>query len=313
MLYNGRVVFKWRNMFKRALISIIFLLALAAPVFSADERSVVAIVKVDGDMGGAVAKALDLAGDLSAKINKWDKVIFKVSIDKPRKESKGFATNPDLVRELINIAEKKKARRLTIVEGVTGGDAFIAYDLAGYSELAKRKGAILKSLDSGTYWRSWVPDGSGYKKYWNSIEVLNCDVFVNVPVLRYDEKSSVSLSLKSMMGIVYGRAARKQLLDDDNVDEIIVDQNFIRPSDFVVIDGTSVVLQDGKTIKDLGVIIVSTDPVAADAVGAKILGFEPKTIRHLQIAESKGMGNADLKNIRIAGEKIEKIQEMLKD
>ncbi|MFC1559615.1 DUF362 domain-containing protein [Candidatus Margulisiibacteriota bacterium] len=297
----------------KKLILFMCLLVILSASCRAGEKSVVVIAKVDKEIASAVADALRSAGDLSLKVERWNRVILKASVDEPRKDSKGYVTSPEVLRELIRISKKRRARRVTIAEGVVGGDSYTAFNQAGYTAMAKKEGAILNSLDSGRSWRSWVPDGSSYKKYFTAAEILNCEVFINVPVLKYDETSKVSLALKNTMGVIYGKGRKKGYFKSKDLDEVIVDLNMIRPSDIVVIDGTTVVLEDGKTKKDLGIIIVSSDPVAADAVGARIMGFDPMDIRHLVIAERKGLGNADLKNIKVVGERIDKVQKLLKE
>lgn len=300
-------------MLKRVSIFIIFLILSVTIAYALEDRSTVAIVKIGNNVFSDVSKGLKMAGDLSSKIKKNDRVIIKISIDKPREDNAGYASNIDVVRQLVRICKQKGARRVMIVEGVLSGDSYKAFDLAGYTKMAKEENAVLKSLDSGQFWRSWVPDGSSYKKYANNMEILNCEVLINVPVLRYDQTSSVSISLKSMIGTIYGKNVKKNLLKDPKLDEAIVDLNMIRPVDFTIVDGTSVIMPDGKTKKDLGIIIVSADPVAADAVGAEILGFGSKTIRHLEIAASKGLGNNDMANIKVTGENIERLERRLKD
>lgn len=44
---------------------------------------------------------------------------------------------------------------------------------------------------------------------------------------------------------------------------------------------------------ETGLVIASRDPVAADAVGAELLGFTPQAVRHLWEAEKLGVGRTD--------------------
>lgn len=55
----------------------------------------------------------------------------------------------------------------------------------------------------------------------------------------------------------------------------------------------------GGEIQTFNLMIFSQDPVAADAVGAKILGVNPLSVKHLQLAQEKGLGTADLEKIEI--------------
>jgi uncharacterized protein (DUF362 family) len=45
---------------------------------------------------------------------------------------------------------------------------------------------------------------------------------------------------------------------------------------------------------EAGLVIASTDPVAADVVGAKLLGFEVQAVRHLWEAGRLGVGETEL-------------------
>jgi uncharacterized protein (DUF362 family) len=50
-----------------------------------------------------------------------------------------------------------------------------------------------------------------------------------------------------------------------------------------------------------GLIIASTDPVAADTVGARLLGFKPQAIHYLYTLYQSNIGEADIKKIRFQG------------
>ncbi len=44
---------------------------------------------------------------------------------------------------------------------------------------------------------------------------------------------------------------------------------------------------------ETGIVIASTDPLAADVVGARLLGFLPQAVRHLWEAVRLGIGESD--------------------
>ena len=52
----------------------------------------------------------------------------------------------------------------------------------------------------------------------------------------------------------------------------------------------------GHTV-ETGLVIASTDPVAADVVGAHLLGFGPQAVRHLWEAGRLGLGETDIDRI----------------
>jgi uncharacterized protein (DUF362 family) len=52
---------------------------------------------------------------------------------------------------------------------------------------------------------------------------------------------------------------------------------------------------------ETGLVIASTDAVAADVVGARLLGFEPQAVRHLWEAGQLGLGEVDTKQMTFPG------------
>lgn len=48
----------------------------------------------------------------------------------------------------------------------------------------------------------------------------------------------------------------------------------------------------GKTV-ETGIVIMSTDAIAADAAGARLLGYEVQGVRHIFEAAQMGLGEAD--------------------
>jgi uncharacterized protein (DUF362 family) len=53
----------------------------------------------------------------------------------------------------------------------------------------------------------------------------------------------------------------------------------------------------GHTI-ETGLVIASTDALAADVVGARLLGFRPQAVRHLWEASRLGIGESDTDKMR---------------
>jgi len=75
--------------------------------------------------------------------------------------------------------------------------------------------------------------------------------------------------------------------------------------DLVVLDGWWGMGGDGPVYgrrRKLGVAIASAFPVAADSVGARVIGFKPEKINYLRFLEKKGDFNP-----KILGEKINKV------
>jgi uncharacterized protein (DUF362 family) len=97
---------------------------------------------------------------------------------------------------------------------------------------------------------------------------------------------------------------------------VIVDVCGARGFDLGIIEGLTVVdydnIQSGPKrtyrLRRNNIMLASLDMATVDAVGARILGFDPQKILHIRWAEKAGLGISDLERIEIVGEKIEDVE-----
>jgi uncharacterized protein (DUF362 family) len=91
--------------------------------------------------------------------------------------------------------------------------------------------------------------------------------------------------------------------------EVLVDlmymQRELHPGIVAVMDGT--VMGDGAGPRTMipregNLILASADQVAIDAIAAKIMGFDPLSIRYLAMCHERGLGVADPRDIEIVGD-----------
>ena len=52
------------------------------------------------------------------------------------------------------------------------------------------------------------------------------------------------------------------------------------------------------------VILASADQVAIDAVAAKLMGFDPMSIKYIRLAHDHGLGTGDPREIELVGDDI---------
>ncbi|MEM3019181.1 MAG: hypothetical protein QXO92_02895, partial [Candidatus Bathyarchaeia archaeon] len=58
----------------------------------------------------------------------------------------------------------------------------------------------------------------------------------------------------------------------------------------------------------MGIVIAGKDPVAVDAVGAALMGFDPLSIGHIRRAHERSLGVGDLTQIEVIGEAIDAVR-----
>jgi len=87
--------------------------------------------------------------------------------------------------------------------------------------------------------------------------------------------------------------------------DLLMIQHKIHRGVFAVMDGTFA--GDGPGPRCMvphvaNVLLASADQVAIDAVAAKMMGFDPLSIRYIRLAHERGLGCGDPRDIRIAGD-----------
>jgi uncharacterized protein (DUF362 family) len=89
--------------------------------------------------------------------------------------------------------------------------------------------------------------------------------------------------------------------------DLLAIQKEIHPGLFAVMDGTFA--SDGPGPRCMtphvkNYILASGDMVAIDAIAAKMMGFDPLSIKFIRMAHERGLGCGDPNEIEIAGEDI---------
>ena len=137
--------------------------------------------------------------------------------------------------------------------------------------------------------------------------VLSHDFVVSMPKVKTHHWSGVTLSMKNMFGVVPGTKYGwpKNILHWSGIQQSILDVCATVPIHFVIADGIVAMEGNGPlagTSRPLHSIVLSDDPVAADATCARLMGFKPERIPYIYEAV-KFLGNASTKLIdQLAGQ-----------
>ena len=89
--------------------------------------------------------------------------------------------------------------------------------------------------------------------------------------------------------------------------DLLAIQKEIHSGVFAVMDGTTAGNGPGpRTMypEQKNVILASADQVAIDAVAAKMMGFDPMSIKYINLAHQRGLGTGDPRQIKVVGEDI---------
>ncbi len=128
---------------------------------------------------------------------------------------------------------------------------------------------------------------------------------VHLPTVKCHIYTTTTGAMKNAFG---GLLATRRHYTHTWIHETLVDllaiQKEIHSGIFAVMDGTTVGNGPGpRTMVPVrkDVMLAAADQVAIDAVAARMMGFDPLSIKYLALAHERGLGVADPRDIEIAG------------
>lgn len=161
--------------------------------------------------------------------------------------------------------------------------------------------------------------------YSPSDAILNCDVFVNVPVIKTGG-IPFNCAMKNYIGSisrgVYGSGTgyprdrtTSQNIDHDLLYNTVVNLFSYHPADYTFIDGLASLEGDGSHpwgeatgFYRRNLLIAGEDPVATEAVAAASVNLNPADLDNLRWARAKGYGNYELAKILVIGAQLDSVR-----
>jgi uncharacterized protein (DUF362 family) len=247
----------------------------------------------------AVRDAISLLGGIEEFSKSGQKVLVKPNIASPDGYS---CTSPSVTWALAKIFSDHGCKVLIGENPAIPTDEDFAYGEYGLHELAKEANAEVVSLRRGPQIRVKVPGDGFFSEIEVSRFAVEADLVVSAATMKSANIVAATLGLKNLKGLV--PSAWKRKFHCEGLNQGIVDLNAAVRAGLVVIDGTIGKDWSERVCHPVGIIIASRDLVAADAVCATIMGFDPAEIEHIRLAKEAGLGEFDLKNIDILGEDI---------
>lgn len=310
MLKNNGNPQLWRDRIRSvvAFHTLLLLMLAALSARSADQHSVVAIVKGDNPHQ-MVAEALDLCGGLSDLIQNGQTVVIKPNLTGLRdgRVYPGQTTDVRVAEALIKAIKKAGNCRLSFAEGLNDGGL---WEATGFAELAGREGIALTNIAAGKFLPVKI-DGLVLQEYRFPEVIKGCDVFIDLPVMKTHRLTGISAGMKNL----YGLLPFPRDVHHGEAERVLPDLVSIRRPDLVVVD--ALVAMEGQgplggSSVPMNLIIAGRDIVAVDAVCAALMGFDPGQVPHLNYAHEQGLGENDLKKIVIKGVPIEQVRRNFK-
>ena len=231
-------------------------------------------------------------------ISRGDVVWVKPNIAWDRSPELAGNTNPDVVATLVRMCLEAGAKTVKVGDNPCNVAAK-TYVSSGIAEAAEKAGAEVLFLDTSRF-REMSIKGERFQSLQLCPEILECDVIVNVPIVKHHNLPGVTLCMKNLMGLMDDRRRYHQALADMLADLT----RFVKPR-VSIMDAVRILTDHGpvggkpEDVQLKMTVAAGVDIVALDAFGAELLGRKPTEIGSIVKGQEAGLGTMDYRSLAL--------------
>lgn len=262
-----------------------------------------AVVEAESPYNGTKI-AIEMMGGIKRFISKGDVVVVKPNIGWDRRPELGANTNPEVVKAIVELCLDAGAKKVIVMDNSVN-DPRRCYKSSGIIEALKDIGAETPYPNPRIAKR--VKIGGEWIKEWEVLpQFLEADKIINVPVAKNHSLAILTLGMKNWLGAIGGERNRLHQRIHEAVNDF---SNFFRPV-LTILDAWRVMIRNGPTGGSPGDVVVKKtivagkDYVAVDSYGAYIFGRSYEELPFLKIAKARGLGEVELKRLKIEKKKV---------
>jgi len=248
-------------------------------------------------------KAVDLLGGMNKYVHKGSTVGMLINSvwDHP-----GTYTSPDVSLAVVKMCLDSGAKAIYSIEGAPSA----YWKRSKLCDKFKEEIKNLKNDDEKK--KVKIEKGKSLKQAEISKALLECDVLINVPIVKHHQGTNFTATLKNMMGACnhstnrffhQGSGAKGGYDDVPFLSQCIADVNLVRQPDLYLVDATEFVTTGGPAgpgdLKKPGKVIAAKNRVSVDAYCSTLLGYRPEDVLMIKYAYDHGMGEINLAKLNI--------------
>lgn len=247
-------------------------------------------------------KHIELLGGLENFIKPGDSVLLKPNFIAPRSSRHATQTHPAIIIELAKLLLDFGTKPF-VADSPAWSNAKTCADKLRLTEPLAKLNVPIKELDRGVKRKI----GDSFVNI--SSVATDADAIINLPKFKAHQQLVATFAIKNMFGTVAGKQKalwhfKKGDVEQDFCELLISIYKYMNPI-FTIIDG--VYAMDGPgpihgNTRKLGYIISSTDPIACEAICAKLIGRNAEDFPILKTAKIINFGTTNIEKINIQGD-----------
>jgi uncharacterized protein (DUF362 family)/NAD-dependent dihydropyrimidine dehydrogenase PreA subunit len=234
------------------------------------------------------------------------RVLIKPNMVGPSVPELGHTTHPELLRAVVHACLDRGAK--VMVGDNPGGMNRSSHHVAAITGILDASEGCFSSISEQVVEIAGAETGLTLVI---SKAVLEADYIINLPVFKTHVGMMVSGALKNVFGYVAGACKARlhlQAPTSDMLASVICDVHQVRPPDLHIMDAITAIEGNGPChggrLRKVGKLIASIDPLALDAVMARMMGVDPKRLPVQKRAQILGIGTLEDSGVDIRGQLV---------
>ena len=209
-------------------------------------------------------------------------------------------TNPWVVGELVRMSYEAGASKVRVMDQTWKRGMTEAYLMSGITEQVEMAGGEMVWMPLEKFIPTELPLGRDLKTLDIYEDILNADVWINVPIAKHHMNAKLTLAMKNLMGLIADRP-----IIHENFGQRIADMASAFKPTLNVMDAVRVMMKNGpmgfalSDVKKMDTVIVSQDMVAIDSYTTRLFDMKPEDLDYVVCAAEMGLGRSDVENLRI--------------
>ena len=253
----------------------------------------------------ALTESLLLLGGSSAFFKPGKSALVKPNLLTNAKPEEGITTHPNFVQAVVRILKKSG---LKVAIGDIPGEHRLeanlgkVYNDAGMQDVAQKEDVRLLTEmkfieEEGVIFSSWI---------------IEFDYLVSLPKFKTHSLMTLTGAVKNIFGLtprLYRVNLHKRFSQPDDFAKMLLEVYKKCKPTISFVDGIVAMEGNGPaqagTLRNVGLVVASTDAFALDSILAYVMGLEPDDIATNRQARLQNLGVTDLGDIEVLGGNLE--------
>lgn len=269
----------------------------------------------NNDESTAINEALNLI-QADNLINSNDVVVITPNWVQPQNPNTGDVVGPESLRTIIKFAKKNNPRRIVVATGSAGKSTVEVMKEVGYEKVIQEECVEFIDVNHGPFTRINLnhnsPSATNLNKLFEEMTFL-----ISFAQLKIHNEATMSAAIKNIaLGWPpteeHGHPKKNLGIHNDlhgfiraMAEKVKIDLSIISANPAMVGTGPH-----GGVARHTGIVISGTDPVAADTVAARLLGFKAQAVHYLWELKNLNIGIGEVDKMNIKGLELKEAEKL---